>query len=426
MKSETYESAIEIGRAPKPVTSCPAVSGPIGRASWAGRGLFARVLVIPRAALIAVALIAVGCISTVQSTSTPVPPKSTEGVASKVAAQPTLPPSPMPAPKPAVDEKAVAEFYRGKTLRLVVSAPPGGSVDAHARAIARHLGKHLPGAPNVIVENMPGAGGVIAANHLYNVAPKDGSVIGHFLGTVLSQQLFGARGIEFDGIRFGYLGAPVGDTTILLLASRAGVTSFQDILGPNAKQVVLGGTGAGTLLEDSAKLARDVLGANIKLVSGYQGTAPLRLAVESGEIDGFFTSWESAKFGDAARLQSGEWIIAVQFADPPHPELPRIASTLDVAKTEEQRQLIRFGVSIPGRFGRPFVAPPGIPQDRLLALRQAFAQTMSDPEFIADAEKAQLTLSPISGDELHQLIAEYFNMAAAVKTKLQTILASTT
>ena len=182
----------------------------------------------------------------------------------------------------APSDEGVASFYRGKTVRIVVGFPPGGGYDTYARAIARHLGQYVPGNPTVIVDNMPGAGSLVAANNVYNAAPKDGTVIVLFSGAAVGQQLFGAPEIRFDATRFDYLGVPVGDTAVVHLHQRAGVTSFEQLVGPNAKEIVLGGSAAGSLNVDAATLLRDVLGANIKLVTGYPGSAPIRAGHRSG------------------------------------------------------------------------------------------------------------------------------------------------
>ena len=186
----------------------------------------------------------------------------------------------------AYDEKAVADFYRGKTVRIIVGFSAGGGYDAYSRLIGRHLHKHIPGNPSVIVDNMAGAGSIIAANYVYNAAPKDGTVIGNISGQIILEQLFANPAVQYDLGKFHYLGVPIGETYLLLVTRKPGVTRFEDLVGAKSKQVVVGGI-PGSTVEQGPILLRDLLGANLKVVSGYKGTADVRLAIESGELDGF-------------------------------------------------------------------------------------------------------------------------------------------
>jgi tripartite-type tricarboxylate transporter receptor subunit TctC len=248
---------------------------------------------------------------------------------------------------PAFDEKPAAEFYRGKTVRIIVGFSAGG-FDIYTRLIARHLGRHIPGAPTVIVENMPGAGTVIAANHVYNAAPKDGTVIGNIGGPIVFDQLFGNPGVHYDMARFRYLAVPTRETYLMIVTGKSGVRRLDDLIGPDAKQVTFGGIG-GSLVGYGAMLVRDLLGANVKLVSGYKGTSEVRLAMDSGEVQGIFNTWTSAKVTALEKLKSGEWTILAQLGDEPIPELPtpNVPTIPRMAKTAEQQQLLRFGAGSP-------------------------------------------------------------------------------
>jgi len=352
--------------------------------------------------------------------ASPAPP-----AASGVAPQPAAAAAPPPAQAtvaPAAADDAVASFYRGKVVRLIVGLPPGGGYDTYARAIAHVLGKYIPGNPTVIVENMPGAASVVAANHVYNVAPKDGTVILHYQGTVVPQQLFGAKGIEFDALKFQHLGAPAHDTQELHVASRTGITRFDQIVGPNGREVILAGIAPGALTDDAPKVVQDALGARIKLVSGYAGTAPVRLAFDAGEVDGFFNAWESTKITNLAEVESGKWVVLVQITERPHPDLPNVPTIADIAHTDEQRQLLRYGIYIPSLFTRPFAVAPGVPPERVRALREAFMQTLADEDFLAAAERGKLTVEPQTGEEIQKLMEEYLTMPEAIKTRLQSVL----
>src|SRR5678815_4144685 len=195
---------------------------------------------------------------------------------------------------PAFNEKTVADFYRGKTIRIVVGFSAGGGYDQYSRVIARHLSKYVPGNPAIIVDNMAGAGSIIAANHTFNAAPKDGTVIGNISGPIILEQLFANPAVQFDLAKFRYLAVPVSESYVMVVTRKPGVTKFEELLGPNGKQITVGGI-PGSTVEHAPVLARDVLGANLKVVLGYKGTADVRMAIDSGEVDGFFNSYTSVK-----------------------------------------------------------------------------------------------------------------------------------
>ena len=235
----------------------------------------------------------------------------------------------------AFDEKAVADFYRGKTVRIIVGFSAGGGYDAYSRLIGRHLQKHIPGNPSVIVDNMAGAGSIIAANYMYNAAPKDGTVIGNISGQIILEQLFANPSVQYDLGKFRYLGVPIGETYLLLVTRKPGIAKFEELLGAKSKQIVVGGI-PGSTVEQGPILLRDLLGANIKVVSGYKGTSDVRLAIESGELDGFLNSWESTKITSLDKVKSGEWLILAQLGDHPIAELPQanVPTIPQIGKTE--------------------------------------------------------------------------------------------
>jgi tripartite-type tricarboxylate transporter receptor subunit TctC len=223
-------------------------------------------------------------------------------------------------------------------------------------------------------------------------------------------------------LKFQHLGAPAHDTTELNLARRAGITRFDEVLGPNGREVVLGGIAPGALTDDVPRLLRDVLGARIKLVSGYSGTAPVRTAIDGGELDGFFNAWESTKITNLADVESGNWLVLLQVTERPHPDLPNVPTINEFARTEEQRQLMRYGALLPSQFTRPFAVPPGVPEARVRALREAFMKTMADEDFLATAEKGKMTIEPQTGEEIQKLMEEYFTMPEDVKNRLRELL----
>jgi tripartite-type tricarboxylate transporter receptor subunit TctC len=321
------------------------------------------------------------------------------------------------------DEKAVANFYRGKTVRIIVGFSAGGGYDQYSRLIGRHLSKYIPGNPNVIVDNMAGAGSIIAANHVYNAAPKDGTVVGNVSGPIILEQLFGNPAVQYDMGKFRYLAVPVSETYVFVVTRKPGVAKFEEILGPNGKQVTVGGI-PGSTVEHAPVLIRDVLGGNLKVVLGYKGTADVRMAIESGEVEGLFNSYTSLKITSFDKIKSGEWPVLAQLSEKPIKDLivPNVPTIPQIAKTTEQRLLLKYATSTPNDFGKVYVVPPGTPADRAAALEKAFERAFADKELIADAAKGKLEIDPSSGEEIHKLVVEFLGMSPDLKNKLQAAL----
>lgn len=321
------------------------------------------------------------------------------------------------------DEKAVADFYRGKTVRIIVGFSAGGGYDQYSRLIARHLSKYIPGNPAIIVDNMAGAGSIIAANHTFNAAAKDGTIIGNISGPIILEQLFANVAVQFDMAKFRYLAVPVSESYVFIVTRKPGVSKFDDLLGPKGKTVTLGGI-PGSTVEHAPVLARDILGANVKLVLGYKGTADVRLAIDSGEVDGFFNSYTSLKITSYDKMKNGEWLMLAQLSEKPIKDLiiPNVPTIPMIAKTPEQRLLLKYGTSTPNDFGKVYVLPPGAPADRAAALEQAFAKVFADKDLLADAEKGKLEIDPTIGEEIHKLVVEFLGMSPELKGKLQTAL----
>jgi len=310
------------------------------------------------------------------------------------------------------------DFYRNKTVRVIVGFAPGGGFDAYSRAIARHLGKHIPGNPSVVVDNMAGAGSLIAANYLYKIAKPDGLTIGNFHGNQIINQLIGGAGIEFDARRFQWIGVPVKDTGACVVTKASGITSFERWRAAKTP-VKLGGGASGDTASVSAKILREALGLPIQLVMGYKGTSEMRLAAESGELAGACFQWESIKTTWSKGLDSGESLVVLQINPKAHPELAQVPNAIDFAKTEDARLLIRFGIHEPAAITRPYGLPPATPKERVAVLRQAFLDTFKDPAFLADSEKAKLESDPLSGADLERLIASFFKLDPAILGKLK-------
>src|SRR5919109_2642245 len=312
------------------------------------------------------------------------------------------------------------EYYRGKTVRIIVGLSAGGGFDIYARTVARHMGKHVPGNPAFIVDNMPGAGSMIAANHVYKVAKPDGLTLGHFVGSLFMQQLLGRPGVEFEATRFEFVGSPIPEKTACALTKASGITSMANWQGAKSP-VKLGGTGSGPIV-DVPKILQVALGLPIQLVVGYKGTADIRLAAEAGELAGACWSWEAIKSTWSKGLDSGEVVIVLQALPKPHPDLPKVPLATNFAKTPEARQLIQIGIHDAADIARPFVMPPGTPKDRVQIMRAAFMSTLKDPAFIAEAEKAKLDIDPITGAELEKIVAGIYKTSPEILAKLKEVL----
>ena len=316
---------------------------------------------------------------------------------------------------------AQPKFFEGKTIRIVVGFTAGGGFDTYSRAIGRHLGKHVPGRPAVLVENMPGAASLIAANHAYKVAKPDGLTVVNFHGNQLVGQLLGREGIEFDARKFAWLGVPVRDNTACALTRASGIATAEQWMAAKTP-VKLGGVGPGDTTHDTARILEAALGLPIQLVRGYKGTADIRLAAESGEVQGGCWQWESIKVTWRKALEASEIAIVLQVTEKSLPDLPRVPLALALAKTEEARQLLRAGVIVPTAISRLYALPPGTPPDRVQTLRTAFQETLRDPEFLADARQAKLDVEPMAADELERLVEDLFRLDPAVAAKLKGIL----
>ena len=315
---------------------------------------------------------------------------------------------------------AQENFYAGKTIRIIVGTSAGGGFDTYTRTIARHFGKHIPGQPSIQVENMAGAGHLIAANHMYKVAKPDGLTIGHFHGGWFLYQLFKRPGIEFDAVKFEFLGSPIKESRACAFTKASGITSVERWLAAKSP-VKVGGIGGGAP-DDIANMLAATTALPIQLVAGYKGTSEIRLAAESGELAGGCWTWDSIRSTWSKAIQSGEAIVVLQAVAKPHPELPNVPLAQSLAKSEEARQLIQAGIQDPADYYRPYVAPPRTPKARVTALRQAFDATMKDPEFLADAQKAKLDIEPITGNEMGALVGNLFKLSPVMASKLNNIL----
>jgi tripartite-type tricarboxylate transporter receptor subunit TctC len=314
------------------------------------------------------------------------------------------------------------EIYRGKTIRLVVGYAPGGGYDFYARAVARYMGKHIPGNPAFVVDNMPGAGSLASANHLYRIAKPDGLTLGHFSGSLIPLQAMGQKEISFDAARFEYVGAVAKVEIVCGFPKSGGIDSGEKWLAAKTPPR-LGGTAPGTGGHDTSRLLAATLGLPIQLVLGYKSTGDMRLAIERGELTGLCTGWESFRSLWKMQIDSGEFVIILQALPKPHPELPKVPLAVSYAKSDEARQLLEVGAHNLASIARPFVVSPGTPKERVQILRKAFSATMSDPGFLADAERANLDIAPLTGEELEKTVLGVLKTSPALLAKLKQIIA---
>ena len=300
----------------------------------------------------------------------------------------------------------VADFYRGRTVTIIVGYSAGGGYDLYARAIARHMGEHIPGEPKIIVSNMPGAGSVAAANYIYGVAPKDGTVFGTFSRGIPMEPLIGTANTRYEATKFTWIGSASNEVSVCALSPKSPVKTFDDAL---KTPFTVAGEASGSDPDTYAKLFANLFGAKLRLVTGYPGGNDMTLAVERGEVDGRCGwSWGSIK---ATRP---EWTtgpqklsILLQLGVERSPELPDVPSALEKAADQRQKDVVKLIVSRQ-IVARPFAAPPGIPEERKNALRKAFDETMKDPEFLKEAKTMALEINPVSGADLDRLIGELY------------------
>jgi tripartite-type tricarboxylate transporter receptor subunit TctC len=312
-------------------------------------------------------------------------------------------------------------FYKGKTIRLIVAFSAGGGYDTYSRTIARHLGKYIPGNPTVVVDNMTGAGGFIHANYMYKQAKPDGLTIGNNSGGLFLQQVMGAKGIEFDGKKFEYIGAPAVDHLTCGISKVSGVTSMDRWFG--AKEPVrFGGVGPGGFASDLPRVLQAALGLPIKVIDGYKGTSDIRLATESGELAGSCLSWDSYKTTWRKAIESGEVNIIIQAMPKKHPELTNVPLAMDYAKTDEAKRLIKHGAHDLAISARPYFLAPGTPKARVQILRKAFTEALKDPELLAEAKKANFVIEHIPGEELESIVHGLYQIEPAFAAKMKQIL----
>ncbi len=315
---------------------------------------------------------------------------------------------------PMANAQSPAEFYKGKTIDMQIGYSVGGGYDLYARLVARHLGQHIPGNPTIVPKNMEGAGSLRLANWLYAAAPRDGASLGAMSRGAAFDPLLGQKGAQFDASKFGWIGSANDEVSVCVALPSSGITKFEDVL---TRPLSIGSTGVGDDTYQFPAVINAALGTKFKIITGYPGGNDVTLALERGEVQGRCGwSWSSLKATRADWVADKKIIVLVQMSLSKHPDLPDVPLIMDFAKTDEQRQIFKL-IFARQVMGRPYAAPPGTPKDRLAALRQAFADTMKDKEFLDDADKGKFEINPVSGERLEALVNEVYRTPPEVAAK---------
>jgi tripartite-type tricarboxylate transporter receptor subunit TctC len=294
-----------------------------------------------------------------------------------------------------------ADFYRGKTISIIVGSGAGGGFDTTARLVSRHIGRHIPGDPTVIVVNMPGGGGLVAANHVFSAAAKDGTIVGLFHEAQMMNQLTGGEGVNFDLRQFNWLGSSYDDPNVCLVRTDAQV-AFKDLIG-RAAPIAVGGTGPGSNTYDAPRVVAAATGASLKAVAGYPTTNDVRVGVERGEIQGMCLGWESVRSASREWLKDGYAKVIVQNGTMRHPDLQDVPLAMEFAKDDDSRTLLRL-VDAPGAMAKPFAMPPGVDPARVEVMRDALQATYRDPAFLEEAKTMTLEFQPKTADQIQQIL----------------------
>jgi len=309
----------------------------------------------------------------------------------------------------AQDDRALAEFYAGKTVVISVGFSSGGIFDLYARILARHIGAHIPGKPNVIVQNMPGAGGRRLANAFQLTSAHDGTAIGITTPGIVTDQVMNAQGVQYDLRKFHWIGSPADEVNVLWVWHTTPVKTLRDV---GEREVALSSTGHGSPNYFVPRILNQLLGTKFKVITGYPGATEADLAIERGEVAGRVSGWTGLK-NTSDWVAAGKVNVLVQQGLRKAPELADKPLLPDVAANERDRQVLDFLSLVPA-LGRPFFMPPGTPPERVAAIRRAFATTMKDPGFRAEAAKGKLDVAPLTGDEMQAIVMRSFAVAPDV------------
>src|SRR5437016_9763099 len=315
----------------------------------------------------------------------------------------------------AASAQTPAEFYRGKSIDLVIGYPPGGSNDVWGRILSRHLGRHIPGKPAIVPKNTPGAGSFLAVNQIYAAMPRDGTVIGIGAPTMPLDERLGTQGVRFKTAELKWIGRVDSLVNLVFMWKTSPVKTIADAM---ARESTLSGTGVGSTVSIYPTAINNVLGTKFKLVMGYRGSNEAMLAVERGEVEGHSTSWTALKVAHPNWIAEKIVTVLVQFSRRRHAEMPDIPTALDLARNDDERAILAALMNAT-EVGTAFFTTPGVPADRLTALRRAFDATMKDPELLADAQRINVGISPLAGEDLQRLVADVSQLPPALLDKVR-------
>lgn len=311
-------------------------------------------------------------------------------------------------------------IFRGKTLEISVGTGPGGGYDANARLVSRHLGRFIPGSPKVVVSNVPGGGGITAANKLFNVAPRDGLAIGTFSNAMLTLPLLGGESARFDPAAFTWVGSVAQEDGVCITSLASGVASWVDL---RARDVIVGTTAPGTTTHLYPTLLRNLFGAKFKIVSGYPDGSSIVLAFERGEVQGICQTYSSLKVLHPDWIPARKVNVIATIGLARNKELPDVPALTEIARTDDERRMVKI-ILAPTGAGRPFAAPPGIAEDRAGALREGFARMVKDPEFLADATQGRIDVQAMPGAEIVDLLRDIYASDPRLVARLRGIISA--
>jgi tripartite-type tricarboxylate transporter receptor subunit TctC len=322
-------------------------------------------------------------------------------------------------PALAFAQEDVAAFYKGKTIRFVVGIGVGSGYDINARVVARHIGKHIPGNPGTIVQNQPGAGSLTMTNQLVNAGPFDGTAIGVTFNGLPTTPLLLPTGVRFDPLKINWVGSTNRETQAMYVFHTAPQMTLEDL---RTKEMIVGAQAAGSTQYDYPMLGNAMLGLKFKVITGYEATPKINLAMERGEVHGTWANWSTVKAISSQWLQEKKMRILAQWALRKHPDMADVPLIYDVVKTPEQKQALDLALARL-EFGRPFFLPPGVPEARVTAIRRAFDATMKDPEFLAEADKLKIDIDPMTGEQMSDLLKAIYQTPEATVAQVRDAMA---
>ena len=317
---------------------------------------------------------------------------------------------------PLMAQDDVAAFYQGKTVRLIVGVGVGTGYDVNARVLARHIGRHIPGNPIIIVQNQPGAGSLTMTNQMYAAGPFDGTVIGASFNGLPTAPLLQPNGVRFDSTKINWVGSTNRETQTMYVWHTAPMQTLADL---KTKEMVVGAQAPGSTQYDYPMLGRALFGLKFKIVTGYKSTSDINLAMERGEVHGTLANWSTVKTLNLKQYQDKLIRILVVWGARQHPELPGIPLAAALATTPEQKQALQLALARL-EFGRPFFMPPDVPAERVQAIRRAFDDAMKDKEFLAEADRLKIEIDPVTGEQIGEMLANMAKTPADVVARVRT------